>query len=265
MEVEPKYTFVPLAQKNYVGINNKTTQNLLSKWGINGNFVIQHFSFNEPFQQYHKYHLADAFFKENSVANELIIKQGNCWVKQGMTASIVDIKPVACSVLSMSFFDKLKDPKNGIVYKSGTICKRYDMEIENFLISDRLRGMLLDEECPEYNLYSKDDRDEFIFRIFQMLVLGGTLCQYEDILDPYLDITKTIYKDLIRVQKQNDSDLSVSTLALQVVAKDDRAQAYFPYNPSHIQNIGFLLVDTIAHEITTFLHQFGEYSLSGAI
>lgn len=58
--------------------------------------------------------------------------------------------------------------------------------------------MLLDEECPEYNLYTKDEREEFIFRIFQMLVLGGILCQYEETLDPYLDATKAIYKDLIR-------------------------------------------------------------------
>lgn len=58
--------------------------------------------------------------------------------------------------------------------------------------------MLLDDECPEYNLFVNDEREEFIFRIFQMLVLGGILCQYEDILDPYLDVTKVIYKDLIR-------------------------------------------------------------------
>lgn len=59
--------------------------------------------------------------------------------------------------------------------------------------------MLLDEECSEYNLYLKDEREEFIFRIFQMLVLGGILCQYEDVLNPYLEVTKAIYKDLVRL------------------------------------------------------------------
>lgn len=43
--------------------------------------------------------------------------------------------------------------------------------------------MLLDDECPEYNLYTTEEREEFIFRILQMLVLGGTLCQYEDTID----------------------------------------------------------------------------------
>lgn len=68
-----------------------------------------------------------------------------------------------------------------------------------------------------------------------------------------------------RVQKQSDTDLAVSTLVLEVVAKDGNGQAYFPYNPSHIQNIGFLLVDNRTREITTFLHQFGEYCLSEEI
>lgn len=60
--------------------------------------------------------------------------------------------------------------------------------------------MLLDEECDEYNLYSEDERKEFMFRIFEMLVLGGSLCQHEDELKPYLETTKKIYKELIRYE-----------------------------------------------------------------
>lgn len=58
--------------------------------------------------------------------------------------------------------------------------------------------MLLNKSSDEYDLYTKNEREEFIFVIFQMLVLGGILCQYEDNIQHYLDTTKTIYKDLIR-------------------------------------------------------------------
>lgn len=58
--------------------------------------------------------------------------------------------------------------------------------------------MLIDKEYEYYSLYSEAEREEFIFRIFQLLVLGGDLCQYEDFLQPYLEITKIIYKNLIR-------------------------------------------------------------------
>ncbi|XP_025269552.1 uncharacterized protein C11orf70 homolog [Camponotus floridanus] len=260
MEIDPKFTFVPLNEKIYIGINDRKTQEYLCKWGLKGNFVIQNFSFNESFQQYHKYQLADAFFKDDSVAKALLSKQGNAWIKQGIRASSVEIKQVPCSVLSMSFFNKLKDPDNGIVHDSGTICKRYDMQVEDFLVSDNLRGMLLDEKSEEYNLYSEEERNEFMFRIFQMLVLGGILCQYEDTLEPYLDVTKNIYKDLIRVQKQNTSnDLFVNTLVLEVVAKDSKGQDYFPSDSNKKQNIAFLLVDANSREITSFVHQYGGY------
>lgn len=58
--------------------------------------------------------------------------------------------------------------------------------------------MLLDEESDEFRLFSKTERAQFIFKLFKMLVLGGEYCQYEDKLEPYLECTKKIYKDLVR-------------------------------------------------------------------
>ncbi|XP_025152810.1 uncharacterized protein C11orf70 homolog [Harpegnathos saltator] len=120
--------------------------------------------------------------------------------------------------------------------------------------------MLLDEDSEEYNLYTEDERKEFVFRIFQMLVLGGMLCQFEDTLQPYLDVTRSIYKDLVRVQKHDASNnLFVSTLVLEVIAKDSKGQEYFPCNTSNKQNIAFLLINANSREITTFVHQYGGY------
>ena len=58
--------------------------------------------------------------------------------------------------------------------------------------------MLLLEESDHYCLYSDSEKEEFLFRLFQHLCLGGQVCQYEDMVDPYLNITKQMYKDLIR-------------------------------------------------------------------
>lgn len=58
--------------------------------------------------------------------------------------------------------------------------------------------MLLDEECDQYGLYATEERQEFIFRIFELLALGGSLCQYEEEAKPYLDVTRRIYKELVR-------------------------------------------------------------------
>lgn len=46
--------------------------------------------------------------------------------------------------------------------------------------------------------YSDKERDEFIFHIFKRLCVGGGMCQYEDLLQPYVDLTKLVYKVCVR-------------------------------------------------------------------
>ena len=58
--------------------------------------------------------------------------------------------------------------------------------------------MLLLEDSDHYDIYSDTERDEFLFRLFKHVCLGGAVCQFEDVVQPYLDTTKALYKDLIR-------------------------------------------------------------------
>ena len=58
--------------------------------------------------------------------------------------------------------------------------------------------MLLNEDSDSYCTFNESDREQFLFNLFEHLCLGGQICQYEDTIDPYLDITKQLYKDLIR-------------------------------------------------------------------
>lgn len=58
--------------------------------------------------------------------------------------------------------------------------------------------MLLMPDSEHYDIYNESERNEFIFRLFRHLCLGGAVCQYEDTVQPYLDATKAIYKDLVR-------------------------------------------------------------------
>ncbi|KAJ8672648.1 hypothetical protein QAD02_003907 [Eretmocerus hayati] len=260
MELDPDYTFVPLAPRHYMGIENKDTQASFRKWGLHNNISIQDYCFNEPFQPYNKYHIAEKFFKSKEVASSLLLKEGEIWTAKGILADSVEVKPVPCTVLNTSFFDRLADPENGVVSISGNIRQRYEMEIEGFVIYDNLRAMLLDRNDKHYNLFSDVERDEFIFRLFQILALGGSLCQYEDQLKPYVDVTRKMYRELVRVHKKEaTSDLSIGTTVLQVVARDSQGEAFFPSRPEHRQNIGFLLVDGSGRQITTLLHQFGSF------
>jgi len=60
------------------------------------------------------------------------------------------------------------------------------------------RQMLLMPDSDNYDVFNGEERNEFLFLLFQHLCLGGSVCQYEDTVQPYLDATKAIYKDLIR-------------------------------------------------------------------
>lgn len=58
--------------------------------------------------------------------------------------------------------------------------------------------MLLIDDFDNYCLYSDLERDEFLFRIFFYICLGGRFNQYEDEIQFYLDVIKQVYKDFIR-------------------------------------------------------------------
>ena len=111
-------------------------------------------------------------------------------------ATRVDVEDINCSLLSVEIFDKLY--ANNIVREDGSIKKCLDEFYEDIQISDELRKLLLLEDCENYDVFSDSDRKEFLFRLFKHLCLGGQVCQFEDTLQPYIDVVRSIYKDLIR-------------------------------------------------------------------
>lgn len=67
-----------------------------------------------------------------------------------------------------------------------------------FLFWHAFWQILLEEDSDKYHKISADDRQEFLFKVFKHVVLGGELCQYEDIVPPYIDTAKIIYRDMVR-------------------------------------------------------------------
>ncbi len=58
--------------------------------------------------------------------------------------------------------------------------------------------MLLVEDSATYELFSKQERSEFLFKLFQHIITGGELVQSCENIDTYLDFVRNLYKDLIR-------------------------------------------------------------------
>ncbi|GAB1603680.1 cilia- and flagella-associated protein 300-like, partial [Argonauta hians] len=164
---------------------------------------IQLFSFDQLFQSYQYKTLIHNFFNDPTVINNLEICSTNNWCKFGQKASKVDIEIIPCSVLSMEFFDRLKE--SGIVLEGGSIQKCYDEFYEDFIVSDELRKMFLLEESDNYELYSESEKEQFLFCLLKHFCLGGKFCQFEDDFETYETMTKKLYKELVSAQKVADS------------------------------------------------------------
>ena len=76
---------------------------------------------------------------------------------------------------------------------------------QGFHVQDRLREVLLNED-NEYELdhgpvFSDDQKSELLYAIFRHLAIGGSLCQFEDTVEPYLEVAKLCYKAMLTVWK----------------------------------------------------------------
>ncbi len=67
-------------------------------------------------------------------------------------------------------------------------------------MSDHLKQSILCEESEYYTVYPEEMRNEFLFHVFQRIVIGGSLCQYEDYINEYLKVTKAIYKGISHIR-----------------------------------------------------------------
>ena len=54
--------------------------------------------------------------------------------------------------------------------------------------------MLVNEDSDNAEIYSSAEKAELIYHVFRLLVVGGGMCQADDTMNGYLDMTKTLYK-----------------------------------------------------------------------
>nr|XP_048699673.1 transcriptional coactivator YAP1 isoform X6 [Caretta caretta] len=200
----PRFAFRHLPQKTLPALENGDTQGRLRKWSMHGRITAQAFSFDQHFKAYQKDEFVKAFFNDPNVsANLKLLTASGQWTTLGTKVKKTEATVVPCTQVSMSFFDRLYS--EGVVRETGYIVKCYDDYYDGIPISDELRKVLLLEDSDHFDLFSQSNREEFLFCLFKHLCLGGTLCQFEDVLGPYLETTKALYKDLVSVQKDPET------------------------------------------------------------
>jgi hypothetical protein len=75
--------------------------------------------------------------------------------------------------------------------------------------------MLINPDSENCDVFSSNDKEEFLFHLFQLLVIGGSMCQSDDDFGTYEHMIKNFYKSLISVKK-NPSDPSIIDITSQI-------------------------------------------------
>eukprot|EP00798_Chlamydomonas_sp_ICE-L_P027507 gene27507-2509_t len=141
-----------------------------------------------------------------------VLTKGSEWVPLAGTTTKVEVENVPCTLTRLDLFDKIStSPEVAIVRSTGDIVKCMDDVREGFQISDMLREMLLSDESENADLYSDEEKAELLWKVFEALCLGGPCCQFEDRLEPYIEVTKKVYKELLAVQKNSAGKVEVAS------------------------------------------------------
>lgn len=200
----PTFNFSHLPDASFPVLTKKENEELLAKWDMSSFMHMTKYAFDAQFKQVEYASFVKDFLSSPVVQSTLrTINDGKVWATPlaGTTVQSVECTLLKTNVVNMSFFDRLTS--EGVVRDTGHIVKCFDKYIANgIVVSDRLRELLLDEEdCDFMGTFKQDEQLEVVYRIMRALVCGGGLCQYEDMLEPYLAMTKEIYKDLVAVHK----------------------------------------------------------------
>ncbi|XP_034864671.1 cilia- and flagella-associated protein 300 isoform X1 [Mirounga angustirostris] len=256
------YYFRFLPQKTFQCLSTPETTSRLRQWSMLGRVAAQAFGFDQTFQAYRKDDFVMAFFKDpNVIPNlKLLSDSSGQWTTLGTEVKKIEAINVPCTQLSMSFFNRLHD--EDIVRDNGHIVKCLDSFCDPFPISDELRKMLLVEDSEKYEVFSQPDREEFLFCLFKHLCLGGALCQYEDVLHPYLETTKLLYKDLVSVRKNPQTKKIQITSSVFKVTAYDGAGVCYPSTESHEQTFSYFIVDPIKRHVHVLYHSYGVGEMS---
>jgi hypothetical protein len=158
---------------------------------------------------------------------------------------------VPTTQVRMDFFNRLRE-EGMVAGEAGRIRQCMPEYYDGVESGSMLREMALNEDSEHALVYDDDEKDEFLYRVFRHLIIGGGMCQPDESIEPYFRCTREIMKGLLTVKKVKssgvDADGSASkakvVVTSQVIAVDGTERdvpGLFPKDSPH--NLCYLIVD----------------------
>lgn len=160
---------------------------------------------------------------------------------------------VPATLTTLDLFDRLQEADPPVVRANGGIIGCMEEKIRGFLIANKVQDMLVNEDSENYGLFTEAEQGEFLFRLFRHLVLGGSVNQYDDTMELYLESLKRLYKELLSVQRNAAGQIEVASFVYEVQsAQFESGASLFPFSQPNC--FCYVAVDPLRRYCTVLYH-----------
>jgi len=252
------YSFHHLGEAVFPNYHSKEMLESLQKWNIDVHSHVAKFRFDQKFDAFHVDQFLRDFFSDPAVQTNIQVATRHGMGPAPANPDAVRYEALSTTATNLDMFDVLKTEElsdgNAVAREDGKIHGCFEEWEDGVCIQDRLRLAVCKADSEEFELFPAHTRQELLFQLFQLLVVGGSMNQWEDYVDKYIESTKLMYKDFVRVRKLPDSGrVEVATMAYKVTGVDGGGGELFP-TPQARNNVCLVLIDPIPRHVTFYYH-----------
>lgn len=209
------------AGRQFASFTQKDHAEQLEKWGIPPCAMVgQHYRTSAVFRRGMADEFFCALFNDDAFRANFKLSDGRgrltaCAIPGKVTS--VKYTALTCHSTSLDMFDRLVNDE--IVREGGSIARCADVYLPGGVtVANHLRTLFMvgEDDNDFFDVFDEGDKREFLYHIMWRLVTGGSLCQWDDEFEPYRDLTRSVYKDMVVVGRNADEDLEVQSLVYQI-------------------------------------------------
>lgn len=93
--------------------------------------------------------------------------------------SSIKIDNLNSTVLNMNYFDVLMTDDE-VITSTDMVRACMDETFDGITIQDKLREMLINPDSENGCLFTEEQKNEFIYHMLKLVVVGGAMCQSEE-------------------------------------------------------------------------------------
>ena len=238
---------------HYSHIFTKENFKTLEKWGLIKNMELVKFRFNTSFELQDLQRFLKDLFNDPCVRKNFPILTSVILPDNQKEIENFKYKVLNTRATNMDLFDAMYE-NDLVTLDTGYIHQDYDTYVEDITVSDKLKQALLVEDSEAYSVFSQDQRDEFLFHIFKRIVIGGSLCQYENTVEPYLEMTKDFYKDIVSAAKEPETNkIYIRSVPVEILSIE---KSNLDKIKNHPQNFFYVVIDPYQRYVHLWYHNW---------